>query len=82
MKFNANVNKVDTETIEAGDLVLLENGDKVLIVLDYDEEDFRGVNLVTSILTNYCCTPQGVLRELDSKVIKIVKAENITMGWD
>lgn len=72
---------IDLSTVRVGDVVLCENGDTFLICHDFDERDFRAVELSTNTTTNCFVNIPTLLRYiLKSKVTHIYKDDEIVLG--
>lgn len=81
LDFERNVEK-NLEDVSYGDVLILENNSKWLIIRDTDDLDFRGINLETFELTEYQSSIRSLVAfELDDiAVIKIIKSEDLVLG--
>lgn len=80
MKFNFDVNKIDLNMAGYGDVIILDNGSKYLIIKDKDGRDYLGLNLVT-LTPTYCeeSIPK-IFEEIAGTVVNIIKSESLVMG--
>lgn len=81
LDFERNVEK-NLEDVSYGDVLILENNSKWLIIRDTDGLDFRGINLETFELTECQSSIRSLVAfELDDiAVIKIIKSEDLVLG--
>lgn len=71
---------VESTGIEVGDVVITRCGIPFLIVQDYDGCDFRAVDLLHNIATDYSSTIDAVIEDIEdenSEVERIIKAKNL-----
>lgn len=65
----------------AGDFLVLENGDLVTVVKDYDGSGYRAFNLTQGIATRCSMIKSGILNvirdKFEEKVVRVVPAKNI-----
>lgn len=67
-----------------GDLLVFENGKKVLVMSDSYDDDYRAVVLGVNKVTDYTSSKNGLIRELRENfevdnLVRVVKAENLKL---
>ena len=73
--------KVNLNTVDYGDVLIVADDSKWLIVRDEDGGDYRGVNLETYELTDYQSSIESLVEwELCGKVTRIIKSEDLVLG--
>lgn len=74
-------NEVEYASIEYGDAVICKNGKSYLIVQDYDKTDYIAVDLQNNIRSEVSYSVQRLFENvLFTKPVKLIKAENISIG--
>lgn len=71
-------------TFEVGDLIVLTNGEKFLVIKDADACDYRILNLRTLTPSSFFSSRSGVLAYIkggypDSPIERIVPANNVKL---
>lgn len=80
MKFDFE-NTCDLKTVGYGDVLIMNDDSKYLIVKDSDENDYVAVNLENFTQTDYESTVEYLIEyELGGKVVRIIKSENLILG--
>lgn len=83
--------EISLNNVSYGDVIVLKNGSKWLIVCDYDGEDYVGVNLETSRITDVGFSIreflegeilEGVVDDngYSCEVERIIKSEDLVLG--
>lgn len=85
MELRFNLNEKIQE-VEVGDVVVLDNDKKYLIVNDFCGRDYRAINLVDNQSTSCENTIPAMIKSITErvfdgcKIIKIIKANELYMG--
>ena len=73
---------VKLDEVKYGDILILSNGSKWLIVADDDGTDFRGVNLETFRTSDWAGSVSNLVDMYldDGTVVKVIKSEYLVLG--
>lgn len=81
MKFDIELDNGNFKNATYGDLLIMEDDSRYLIVKDTDGGDFVGVNLDTSKVTSWQTSIEKIVEnEIGEKVVRIIKSENLFLG--
>lgn len=74
--------KINLDGVNYGDVLLLDDESKWLVVKDVDGEDFRAINLETYEITEFQSSIENLIEwELDVYTVKrIIKSEDLVLG--
>jgi hypothetical protein len=83
MRFSNEIDATDIENIHYGDVLILANGDIVLVCKDKScvNEHWLGLELHTNDVSCFYYSFEDFIKNLDSKIIRIVKADKLTLSW-
>lgn len=81
MKLDFEIKELDLRGAGHGDVLIMSNGSKYLVVTDVDGVDYRAVDLETYRTTDYQCSIEELVDyELVGTVERIIKSENLVLG--
>lgn len=66
-----------------GDYLVLDNGDLLVVIFDYDGKDYRAVNLAKNVSTKFHVKIENVIEDIEDdfgKIIRVIPAENIEIN--
>lgn len=71
---------IDLDNVGYGDVLILGDDSKWLIIKDTDYSDYRGVNLETYALTDYASTIENLVDyEFVKPVVRVIKSDDLVM---